>query len=141
MKNLYSKLLALGIFLEINLLIFFDRKIVAYGPVIFWAIAMFGILHSSFIFFKLSSLVKKSKPELYKKHSFGFTISKNSIIEDKFLYPACLHPYAEKCENDEINEVYHILLENNDTLGHYGIYANGILTETITEKVYNKYFI
>jgi hypothetical protein len=37
-------------------------------------------------------------------------------------------------------EIYHILLENNNIREHYGIYANGILTETISERVYNKFF-
>jgi hypothetical protein len=66
-------------------LVFFDKKIVAYGPVIFWAIGLFGILNYGVNIFKLSDSVKRTKPELYKKHSFGIILTRNALSDKGFL--------------------------------------------------------
>ena len=85
MKKLYTTIIVFGIITEVVLLIFFDKKIAAYGPVIFWAIALFGILNYGGNIFKLSDSVKKRNPELYKSYSFGLMITRNALSDDKFL--------------------------------------------------------
>ena len=85
MNKLYTTIIVLGIITEVALLIFFDKKIAAYGPVIFWAIALFGILHYGANIFKLSDSVKKRIPELYKRYSFGLMITRNAFSDDNFL--------------------------------------------------------
>ena len=85
MKKLYTTIIVFGIITEVVLLIFFDKKIAAYGPVIFWAIALFGILNYGGNIFKLSDSVKKRIPELYKRYSFGLMITRNALSNDIFL--------------------------------------------------------
>lgn len=85
MKNLYTKLIAIGIITEVALIIFFDKKIAAYGPVIFWAIGLFGIINYAVNIFKLSDSVKKTKPELFKTHSIGIMITRNALLDKHFL--------------------------------------------------------
>ncbi|WP_044208690.1 hypothetical protein [Flammeovirga sp. OC4] len=85
MKKIYTTIIIIGIIAEVVLLLFFDKKIAAYGPVIFWGIALFGILNYGVNIFKLSDSVKKTKPELYKKHSFGIMITRNALSDKEFL--------------------------------------------------------
>jgi hypothetical protein len=85
MRKLYTTIIIIGIIAEIVLLVFFDKKIVAYGPVIFWAIGLFGILNYGVNIFKLSDSVKRTKPELYKKHSFGIILTRNALSDKGFL--------------------------------------------------------
>ncbi|WP_338731386.1 hypothetical protein [Mangrovimonas cancribranchiae] len=85
MKKIYTTIIIIGIIAEIVLLFFFDKKIAAYGPVIFWGIALLGILNYGVNIFKLSDSVKRTKPELYKKHSFGIMITRNALSDKEFL--------------------------------------------------------
>lgn len=85
LKNLYTVIILTGILTEGILLVFFDKKIVAYGPVLFWAIGLFGIIHSGILIFTLSKSVKKSKPEIYKKFSFGLAITRSALSNFEFL--------------------------------------------------------
>ena len=57
------------------------------------------------------------------------------VMNDKFKLLAGLDNNCEKIFNG-IFTVYHIVLENNFKDKCYGIYANGILTETMSEKYY-----
>ena len=81
------------------LLIFFDKQVAAYGPVIFWGISFVGILNYIMNIFKLSNSVKKTKPDLYKRHSFGIWISKNAQWDKEFL---------DELDNHELK-----IIENN----------------------------
>ena len=85
MKKIYTTIIIIGIIAKIVLLLFFDKKIAAYGPVIFWGIALFGILNYGVNIFKLSDSVKRTKPELYKKHSFGIMITRSALSDKEFL--------------------------------------------------------
>jgi hypothetical protein len=105
MKKLSIKIIVFGIITEVALLIFFDKKIAAYGPVIFWAIALFEILNYGANIFKLSASVKKRNPELYKRHSFGIMITRNALSDEKFLAA--------------LNEEELIIIENNKTIFKY----------------------
>ena len=85
MKKLYTRLIVYAIIIEVALLMFFDKKIAVFGPVIFWIIALFGILHSLANLFKLSESVKKTNLELYNSYSFGIMITRNALSDKKFL--------------------------------------------------------
>jgi hypothetical protein len=84
-RKLYNTLIGIGIIADIILKVSFNTKIAAFGPIIFWAISIFGIINYSLNFFKLSNSVKKTKPELYKKYSFGLRLTRNALSENEFL--------------------------------------------------------
>jgi hypothetical protein len=54
-------------------------------------------------------------------------------IGDKYLLLACVDERFEEVTSDEVFDIYHICLENEDIKTHYGIWANGILSESISE--------
>jgi hypothetical protein len=54
-------------------------------------------------------------------------------LEDKNLELAMKSDLFEKIENNEEYTYYQIVLENNNVNSHYGIYANGILSESMPE--------
>ena len=61
-------------------------------------------------------------------------------MHDKHLLLACVSEDFEMIKTEECFNLYHIVLENENIDGHYGVYANnGILTETVREKYYNDY--
>jgi len=62
------------------------------------------------------------------------------MIDDKYLLLACISDY-EKLNDNNIYELYHLILENDDINKQYGIYANGVLTESMNEKCYTSMFI
>jgi hypothetical protein len=70
------------------------------------------------------------------------TNNQNSIlfksnISDKHLLLACFSDKFEKIENNELYNVYHLVLESEDKSEQFGIYANnGILTESMKEEYY-----
>jgi hypothetical protein len=54
------------------------------------------------------------------------------VTDKKYRLPVCLDSRALKIQNhDEIN-LYHIVLENDNEQNNYGIYANGLLVESIS---------
>jgi hypothetical protein len=55
------------------------------------------------------------------------------LIEDKYKLLAYYDERFEEINDVGIFNIYHIVLENKDKYGSYGIYANGILAETTTE--------
>jgi len=58
------------------------------------------------------------------------------MIDDKYKLLACIDKRFEQIDFEDNVELYHILLENNNINEQYAIYANGILTETISELAY-----
>ena len=47
--------------------------------------------------------------------------------------------FSESCEkinNEDIYELYHLVLENDNEYGQYGIYSNGILSESMSYNCY-----
>ena len=57
-------------------------------------------------------------------------------INDKYLLLSCVNDNSVKIDDEDDYEVYHIVLDNDDELGQYGIYANGILTESMSIHCY-----
>ena len=58
-------------------------------------------------------------------------------IDDKFLLLTVLNKAFTKHEITEPVNVYHIVLENDDINGAYGIYSNGLLTETMSQHFFD----
>ncbi|NQY11677.1 MAG: hypothetical protein HRT71_19435 [Flavobacteriales bacterium] len=102
MKKLYTTIIIIGIIAEIVVLVLFDKKIAAFGPVIFWAIGLFGILNFGANIFKLSNSVRRTKPELYKKHSFGIMLTRSALSNKDFL--------------SALNEVEQKIIDDNKTI-------------------------
>jgi hypothetical protein len=105
MKKLYTTIIVFGIITEVALLMFFDKKIAAYGPIIFWAIGLIGVLNYGANIFKLSDSVKKTKPELYQRYSYGIMITTSALLDKKFL--------------GALNDHELRIIENNKTIFKY----------------------
>jgi hypothetical protein len=62
-------------------------------------------------------------------------------IDNKFLLLTVLNKAFIKHEITEPVNVYHIVLENDNINGAYGIYSNGLLTETMSQKFFDDHTI
>jgi hypothetical protein len=60
-------------------------------------------------------------------------------VDDKFLLLTCFatNPNVIKIDDNNIYDLYHIVLENENEDGQYGIYSNNVLTESMSIKCYN----
>jgi hypothetical protein len=61
------------------------------------------------------------------------------ITEGKFRVFACIHPKAELWNDEGMKDIYDIVLENEDPHQNYGIWVNGILTESMDEDFFLNY--
>lgn len=79
-----------------------------------------------------SILVDKltSEQEEKTKKSLG----KLFITENKYRLMAYLDTKAEPWEKEGKFPIYHIALENKDKFNNYGVYANGLLVETCSQR-------
>lgn len=59
-------------------------------------------------------------------------------IDDKFLLMAFADEKFERVYNNDEYELYQVILEHHDKLGRYGIYANGLLSETMSLNTFNR---
>lgn len=63
-------------------------------------------------------------------------MGKNTVmVDDKYRYLSYKHPSFEISDIKNIN-IYHPILENENDFGQYGIYANGILSESTCIQLY-----
>lgn len=60
-------------------------------------------------------------------------------IDDKYLSLPYLNKKYEKTELGLEYELYHLVLENENDDSFYGIYSNGLLTESMSLNCFNKY--
>ncbi len=58
------------------------------------------------------------------------------ITEGKYRVFAMLHPNAELWNDEREHEIFDIVLENEDPKKNYGIWVNGILTESMDEEFF-----
>jgi hypothetical protein len=65
-----------------------------------------------------------------------FIGKQNHMINDKFLLLACCSDQFVKIRDMNEYKYYHIILENDNIDKQYGIWADGVLTETICERFY-----
>ena len=58
-------------------------------------------------------------------------------IQDKYLLLSCFHEKCVKLTQEGIFDLYHLVLEDSDENQQFGIWTNGILTESMSKNVYN----
>lgn len=63
-----------------------------------------------------------------------------TIVDGKYLINSYIKDGVELIDDNETYEVYHLVLENDDIDGIYGIYANGILAESMSIAFHKKNF-
>lgn len=66
---------------------------------------------------------------------------KNNQIHGKYLVFASLLPISEKMANDKEYELYHIVLENENPNGQYGIFLENFISETMSIFWYENFCI
>lgn len=76
-----------------------------------------------------------SEPQIENSEPYG---SLNRLVDGKKLLLSCINENAEKIDDDKVYNIYHVILENEDVMGQYGIYTNGILTESMSIDLYNR---
>jgi hypothetical protein len=74
-------------------------------------------------------LDEETKKKLLDMIDYGTPI----ITEGKYRAFACVHPKAELWNDEKEHEIFDIVLENEDPKKNYGIWVNGILTESMDE--------
>ena len=60
-------------------------------------------------------------------------------IDDKDLSLACASPKFKKLENKDTYTFYHFALESEDSDQHFGVWSNGILSESIQKSYFLKH--
>ena len=78
-------------------------------------------------------LVDSFKTEEQIKQAIELNGDRLCVTDDKFRLPTCLDDRACVYEIPGEYTVYHLALENEDYFSNYGIYANGLLVETISK--------
>ena len=79
-----------------------------------------------------------SENEINNNSKYGFS---SSILDKKLLLACSSDNFEVEESNENPYELYHIVLENDDIYGHYGIYINdGILSESCSENEFIKIF-
>jgi sugar lactone lactonase YvrE len=83
-----------------------------------------------------SILVNKlTKEEIINQERFR----QISTIDDKFLLLSCNDNDFTRIEDENEYTYYHLVLENDDINSNFGIWVNGILSETICEAFFLKH--
>jgi hypothetical protein len=76
-----------------------------------------------------TNLNEETEDKLMDMVDYGTPI----VTEGKYRVFALIHPKAELWNEEGYHELYDIVLENNDSKKNYGIWVNGILTESMDE--------
>lgn len=61
------------------------------------------------------------------------------ITDDKYRLIACLDPLAEPYTEEGEHVIWHLALENENYTWNYGIYANGLLVESASQRMMKEY--
>lgn len=85
-----------------------------------------------------SMLVDELSEDAINEHNkYGFA----NKIDDKLLLLAAANKDFEKLVDNQLYVLYHLVLENDNKFGHYGIYTNdGLLSETCSENAFIKFY-
>jgi hypothetical protein len=83
-----------------------------------------------------SILVPQITPEQREKTiaTWGQTIK----IGNLYRLMAHLCPYFQDVKDNNLYEIYHLVLENTNEFSNYGIWANGILSESVSIETYKR---
>ena len=95
-----------------------------------------GLLEDLIVTGGHSLLVDEISNEEQKRYDeMGLTEFSKITIDNKRLLLSCVSDQFVPMQDREVYTYYHLLLENNDDdEERFGIWANGILTETPNEK-------
>jgi hypothetical protein len=96
----------------------------------------------SMLYDNISEKEEDAMNNLLETYNNKFDIKIRNKIDDKYKLIAYYdNTFVEVRQNINVN-IYHLVLENENKYTNYGIYANGVLTETIDEisllRFYNK---
>ena len=73
----------------------------------------------------------------YKDHEemekAGELVHEEDKVDNKFKLPAYIDESSSVYEEKGFHNVYHVVLENENVKGKYGIYANGMLVESCSQ--------
>jgi hypothetical protein len=105
MTKVYTAFIGLAILAQVILLVFLGKEDGAYGPVLFWVIALVAMIHYIMNNRALANSIKITNPELHKKHCIG-RMEMRSALDDKAFVSA-------------LNEFELGLLETNKRIMHY----------------------
>jgi hypothetical protein len=99
-----------------------------------------GLLEDLIVTGGHSILVDTISEEEHKKYDeMGLTDFSKLTIANKRLLLACVSDQFTPMQDQEMYTYYHLLLETNDEEERFGIWANGILTETPKAKGKNNF--
>jgi hypothetical protein len=82
-------------------------------------------------------LVDELPQDLVAKYEF---YNENHKVEDKYILIACDSELFEPFPDKNEYTIYHLCLESNSVNDHFGIWAEGILSESTSENDYNDGF-
>jgi hypothetical protein len=80
-----------------------------------------------------SILVKSFKDQEQRENTIKLT-GDTYVTDGKYRLPACLDDKTSVYEKEGIYTIYHIALDNDNYFMNYGIYANGLLVETCSQR-------
>ncbi len=87
------------------------------------------------------SILVNDLGNLEKENNRLLNTRRSQKIDDKYLLLTAMLKDAIKLENTNLYTYYNFILENNgDDNERFGIWANGILTETPPKNMFIKYF-
>ena len=81
-----------------------------------------------------SILVKKFKDHEQKIQTKEI-IGDNYVTEKYYRLPACVDDRTQIFEEEGVHTIWHFSLENSDYYMNYGVYANGLLVETTSNRM------
>jgi hypothetical protein len=80
-----------------------------------------------------SILVDNFKDDNQKEQTTEL-LGKIYVTDDKYRLPACLDERASVYDKQGTYTIYHFALENENYYYNYGVYANGLLVETCSQR-------
>jgi hypothetical protein len=86
-----------------------------------------------------SILVDKFKSD--EKEKVSALLGKKIITDHKYCLPVCVDERSSVYANPGNYTIYHLVLTSKNENTNYGIYANGLLTESCSKKVFNTYYV
>jgi len=79
------------------------------------------------------SILVNDLSEEQKEKSIAY-IGKIYITDNKYRLIACLDPLAEPYEKEGVFNIWHLALEHENYYWNYGIFANGLLVESCSQR-------
>jgi hypothetical protein len=81
-----------------------------------------------------SILVSSFKDDAQRENTMKLFNGKIYVTDAKYRLPACLDDKASVYEKEGMYTIYHIALDHDNYLMNYGIYANGLLVESCSQR-------